>query len=505
MFDFLKAKKSNSNAQNNENNVYLLKNMKDYNVGFYRFAGSILSENNDAYIKLCDSNFPKFDIVGMVNLFFKDVINSDSPFTYTFSYSYFENIINKEMKNTYAFKCFKLKQISLLKSINPGGKQKDIMFLFNNNLFKFFIKVDEVLKTKIYNNCIANFEDEKYDYGVGTYEEGSYSERQLVNYYFYFMDSVMSAAAIAYLMSISIRINSAKSSRNEFYTIIENMLKETKDIELVYKKGYELLENVYSMDFRYLEDENAFKLFVKMIDSYNFADKDDKTTEYLSKFGALPPSMFLRKAAVDQMYMSDDELKNTIAYLTKNTEHESMEKLFEQLSLSNIYIDNYKKKYRESKVLAEKEKFLKGDFSSLKEEENNKQSLKNIRTGTEFEKYLVKLFKDMGYEAKHTGKAGDQGCDLILKKGDTKYCVQAKYYKTPLDNTPVQEIIGSLKHYDGNRGVVVTNSTFTSGAYELAKSNNVILINGNKLQKLINYLYSENDVNRDILDDIDYL
>ena len=73
MFDFLKAKKSNLTTQNNESNVYLLKNMKDYNIGFYKFAGNILSENNDAYIKLCDSEFPKFDIVGMVNLFFKSI------------------------------------------------------------------------------------------------------------------------------------------------------------------------------------------------------------------------------------------------------------------------------------------------------------------------------------------------------------------------------------------------------------------------------------------------
>lgn len=500
MFSFFKIKE-----ENNQDNLYLLDNMLQYNVGFYKCVSNILSENNDIYNKLCDNNFPKFEIDKIASNIFSDIINSDYPFLTIFSYDYFENIINKEVKKTPSFKYLKNKIVNLLESINGRGRRNDIIGLFDSNMSNFLLRMEELIKVKLYNNCVANYENEKYGYGVKTESEEKYFEKEMVKYYSYFIDSIVSAAAIACLMSLSAKINSIKEKDDEFFTILVKMLNETTDIELVYKKGYELLENLYSLEYSYIENIDIFKIFVNMINSLKFVSEDNRLKDYLNRFGKLEPSHFLRKAAVDQFYMNDNELKDVISYLIKNSSFNSMKSLFEQLSLANTYINDYKLNYKKIKLKEEKEQYLNGNFSNLKEEEINKQSLVNIHTGTEFEKYLVKLFKDMGYEAQHTGKAGDQGCDLLVKKNNKTYCVQAKYYTSDLDNTPVQEIIGSLKHYNGDKGVVITNSSFTSGAYELAKSNDVILINGRKLQKLINYLYSDNDVNRDILDEIDYL
>ena len=114
------------------------------------------------------------------------------------------------------------------------------------------------------------------------------------------------------------------------------------------------------------------------------------------------------------------------------------------------------------------------------------------------ELYLTELFKKLGYKALHNGKAGDQGADLILKKGNYIYAVQAKFYTDKLSNTPIQEIVGALKYYNANQGVVITNSTFTKGAQDLAKANNVILIDGEKLNKLVEYIFEENN-DEDIL------
>ena len=109
-----------------------------------------------------------------------------------------------------------------------------------------------------------------------------------------------------------------------------------------------------------------------------------------------------------------------------------------------------------------------------------------------FELYLVNLFKELGYKVKHNGKSGDQGCDLVLKIGDYVYAVQAKYYTSKLGNTPVQEITGALKYYNANQGVVITNSSFTTGAEDLAKANDIILIDGEDLKKLADYTFEEN-------------
>ena len=145
-----------------------------------------------------------------------------------------------------------------------------------------------------------------------------------------------------------------------------------------------------------------------------------------------------------------------------------------------------------------RERYLKGDFSKEKQEIDAKYSLNNISTGTQFELYLTEIFKKLGYKTIHNGKAGDQGADLILKKGDYIYAVQAKFYTDKLSNTPIQEIVGALKYYNANQGVVVTNSTFTKGAQDLAKANNVILIDGNDLKKLVDYIFNEN-IEDDIL------
>ena len=386
MFNFLKVK---DKEENNQDSINLLNNVNKYNICFYKFVGNILSENNDIYNKLCNSNIPKFDIAKISIDIFKDVMKADYPFLSLFSYDYFENMINKNLKNTLPFKYLKNKEIDLLKTVNHGGRRNDIIDLFNSNLSNFFLKVDELIKVKLFNTCLANYEDEKYSYGVKTEQEGGYFEKEIVKYYFYFTDSIVSAAAIAYLMGISENINSIKEKEEEFYIIIKNMLQETSDIELVYKKGYELLENLYSIDYHYLEDMNSFKIFVKMIDSIDFVSKDEKINDYLDRFGKLTPNAFVRKAAVDQLYMNDEQLKNVIAYLFKNSSFDSLNGLFSQLELINVYIDSYKSTYRRNKLSNEKEQYLKGDFSNLKAEEYNKQSLENIHTGTEFEKYLV--------------------------------------------------------------------------------------------------------------------
>ena len=62
----------------------------------------------------------------------------------------------------------------------------------------------------------------------------------------------------------------------------------------------------------------------------------------------------------------------------------------------------------------------------------------------------------------------------------------------------MQEIAGALKYYNANQGVVVTNSEFTSGAKDLAKANNVILIDGRNLKRLIDYAFEE-DHSSDVL------
>ena len=53
----------------------------------------------------------------------------------------------------------------------------------------------------------------------------------------------------------------------------------------------------------------------------------------------------------------------------------------------------------------------------------------------------------------------------------------------------MQEIVGAIKYYNANQGVVVTNSSFTNGAEQLAKANNIILIGGTELKQLVDLVF----------------
>ncbi len=101
--------------------------------------------------------------------------------------------------------------------------------------------------------------------------------------------------------------------------------------------------------------------------------------------------------------------------------------------------------------------------------------------GRMFEQLLLKHFHKLGYKAKVTSDYADYGADLLLVKDNTKYVVQAKRWKQKVGVKAIQEAVASIKHYKADRGIVITNSFFTSNARELAKSNGIELWDRDKL------------------------
>ncbi|MBY7740146.1 restriction endonuclease [Paenibacillus polymyxa] len=105
--------------------------------------------------------------------------------------------------------------------------------------------------------------------------------------------------------------------------------------------------------------------------------------------------------------------------------------------------------------------------------------------GFQFEHYLGHLFRSQGYKAEVTRAAGDFGADLILSKDKKRIVVQAKRYSKNVGLKAVQEVQSARAHYRANGAWVVTNSSFTAQAYELAKSNNVRLISRDELVEML--------------------
>lgn len=105
-------------------------------------------------------------------------------------------------------------------------------------------------------------------------------------------------------------------------------------------------------------------------------------------------------------------------------------------------------------------------------------------TGTEFEIYLINLYKSKGYNVKHIGGSGDYGADLILTKNYEKIVIQAKNYSRPVGVKAVQEVISAKEYYKGTRAIVVTNNIFTNNAKTMAQRCNVTLIDRNSIMKI---------------------
>jgi len=110
----------------------------------------------------------------------------------------------------------------------------------------------------------------------------------------------------------------------------------------------------------------------------------------------------------------------------------------------------------------------------------------DIMEGTEFERFLKKLFENMGYSVELTTHTIDMGADLILSKSGERISVQAKRWSANVGNDAIQAIVGSLKVYKTQRGMVVTNSYFTNPAIYQAHHNRVELWNRDILIEMIN-------------------
>lgn len=90
--------------------------------------------------------------------------------------------------------------------------------------------------------------------------------------------------------------------------------------------------------------------------------------------------------------------------------------------------------------------------------------------GYQYEHHCAKLLKQRGFrDVTVTKSSGDQGIDVIAYNENVKYGIQCKYYSYPVGNQAVQQAYAGAKFYDCNIAVVMTNSTFTEPAKELAK------------------------------------
>ena len=160
--------------------------------------------------------------------------------------------------------------------------------------------------------------------------------------------------------------------------------------------------------------------------------------------------------------------------------------------IKRVQLEEEKKLRLEEQKRVQLEEEKKRVDERIKKQKNEK-ILKNLNlnsidkmTGFEFEEFIGYIFKKIGYEVIVTKKSNDQGIDIIAKDNFTKIGIQAKCYSGSVGNKAIQEAVAGKSYYKCDKVIVITNSSFTQSAIELAKCNNVGLISRKELSEMIN-------------------
>jgi restriction endonuclease Mrr len=118
----------------------------------------------------------------------------------------------------------------------------------------------------------------------------------------------------------------------------------------------------------------------------------------------------------------------------------------------------------------------------------------HFMSGPEFERFMADLLRQKGYEVEETPLSGDQGVDLILPDLDGKRVViQLKRWTGPVGNKAIQATFAGMAHYQADEGWIITTSTFTKSARELARSTSVRLIDRDEFADWLEGLREEEE------------
>lgn len=107
-------------------------------------------------------------------------------------------------------------------------------------------------------------------------------------------------------------------------------------------------------------------------------------------------------------------------------------------------------------------------------------------TGEQFEQFFIFILNVIGYNTYATKTTGDYGADSVIQIDDNlKIVAQAKRNNKKVGVAAVREVLGAIKVYHANKGIVITNNYFTSNAHQLASCNDIELWDRSTLIELI--------------------
>ncbi len=123
-------------------------------------------------------------------------------------------------------------------------------------------------------------------------------------------------------------------------------------------------------------------------------------------------------------------------------------------------------------------------FRRVDLETREDDQLENIPIdGFEFEVWCAERIQSQGWIVEATPKSGDQGVDIVVRRGKVTVAVQCKRYQKPVGNSAVQEIHAGRTYVSANAAIVIATGGFTKSAQSLATISKVHLMDASDIGK----------------------
>lgn len=264
---------------------------------------------------------------------------------------------------------------------------------------------------------------------------------------------------------------------DDFIHLVKNAYQKYHNIETVIEKLYPLYQEDY-------DDEicNTYCALEDFALCMFFFTKRIYTNNGYEKLEQLYPE-FSKEMGRNEIFKHIS--KNINKYLT--TYHDVV-KLYKYREIDNN-LHSYFLSYSASLPIAIEERFKNAitKYKLLNNSKGNKVVTiadLDMLSGVDFESFLSHLFIKLGYQTTITPASNDYGVDLIVTKNDETIAIQAKRYSegNSVGISAIQEAIGGMNFYKTDKAMVITTSSYTQNAQNLAKESGVIIGIGKNLK-----------------------
>lgn len=97
----------------------------------------------------------------------------------------------------------------------------------------------------------------------------------------------------------------------------------------------------------------------------------------------------------------------------------------------------------------------------------------------EFERFVLRYFRILGFDTQETEVTGDGGIDGILRRGHQVFLIQCKRYAgNTIGEPPIRDLLGAMTKACAHGGFFITTSSFTTTAVEFAQGTGITLLDG---------------------------